>query len=294
MKAIVTGGAGFIGSHLVKKLIDLGWQVIVIDNFSTGSLENIEGLDCQIIEEDVSNISIQDWQIEHDALFHLAAPVSVEESLNNPKKYYDQILRGTANIVDWSLQQGNRDVIIASTAAIYGDSEDLPYIESGSIDPISPYAKAKHMTELLLKEEYEKRPFKGTALRFFNVFGEGQRNEGGYLSAVPIFLNQYESFEPITVTGDGKQTRDFIYVGDVVEACISAYTDISENGIQVMNVASGQETSIMDLAEAFGGEIIMDLCPFPIGLTRSINLGVKSGFFSIFVVSTSMTICWSG
>ncbi len=256
MKAIVTGGAGFIGSHLVKKLINLGWQVTVIDNFSTGSLENIEGLDCQIIEEDVSNISIQDWQIEHDALFHLAAPVSVEESLNNPKKYYDQILRGTANIVDWSLQQGNRDVIIASTAAIYGDSEDLPYVESGSIDPISPYAKAKHMTELLLKEEYEKRPFKGTALRFFNVFGEGQRNEGGYLSAVPVFLNQYESFEPITVTGDGKQTRDFIYVGDVVEACISAYTDISENGIQVMNVASGQETSIMDLAEAFGGEII--------------------------------------
>ena len=256
MKAIVTGGAGFIGSHLVKKLINLGWQVTVIDNFSTGSLENIEGLDCQIIEEDVNNISIQDWQIKHNALFHLAAPVSVEESLNNPKKYYDQILRGTANIVDWSLQQGNRDVIIASTAAIYGDSEDLPYVESGSIDPISPYAKAKHMTELLLKEEYEKRPFKGTALRFFNVFGEGQRNEGGYLSAVPVFLNQYESFEPITVTGDGKQTRDFIYVGDVVEACISAYTDISENGIQVMNVASGQETSIMDLAEAFGGEII--------------------------------------
>lgn len=256
MKAIVTGGAGFIGSHLVKKLIYLGWQVTVIDNFSTGSLENIEGLDCQIIEADVNNISIQDWQIKHDALFHLAAPVSVEESLNNPKKYYDQILRGTANIVDWSLQQGNRDVIIASTAAIYGDSEDLPYVESGSIDPISPYAKAKHMTELLLKEEYEKRPFKGTALRFFNVYGEGQRDEGGYLSAVPVFLNQYESFEPITVTGDGKQTRDFIYVGDVVEACISAYTDISENGIQVMNVASGQETSIIDLAEAFGGEII--------------------------------------
>lgn len=256
MKAIVTGGAGFIGSHLVKKLIDLGWQVTVIDNFSTGSLENIKGLDCQIIEAGVNNISIQDWQIKHDALFHLAAPVSVEESLNNPKKYYDQILGGTANIVDWSLEQGNRDIIIASTAAIYGDSEDLPYIESGSIDPISPYAKAKHMTELLLKEEYGNRPFKGTALRFFNVYGEGQRNEGGYLSAVPIFLNQYESFEPITVTGDGKQTRDFIYVGDVVQACISAYTDTSENGIQIMNVASGQETSIMDLAEAFGGEII--------------------------------------
>jgi UDP-glucose 4-epimerase len=112
------------------------------------------------------------------------------------------------------------------------------------------------MTELLLKEEYENRTFKGTALRFFNVYGEGQRDEGGYLSAVPVFLKQYESFEPITVTGDGKQTRDFVYVGDVVQACISAYTDTSENGIQILNVGSGQETSIMDLAEAFGGEIV--------------------------------------
>lgn len=256
MNAIVTGGAGFIGAHLVKKLISLGWKVTVIDNLSTGNLDNLKGLDYNFIEEDIQNPIIETWNIKHDVLFHLAAPVSVEESLNNPKKYYDQILKGTANIVDWSLNQGNKDIIIASTAAIYGPLSEMPYSESGSVDPISPYAKAKHMTELLLKEEYENRTFKGTALRFFNVYGEGQRDEGGYLSAVPVFLNQYESFEPITVTGDGKQTRDFVYVGDVIQACISAYTDTSENGIQILNVGSGQETSIMDLAEAFGGEIV--------------------------------------
>ena len=256
MNAIVTGGAGFIGSHLVKKLISLGWKVTVIDNLSTGSLDNLKGLDYNFIEEDIQNPIIETWNIKHDVLFHLAAPVSVEESLNNPKKYYDQILKGTANIVDWSLNQRNKDIVIASTAAVYGPLSEMPYSESGPVDPISPYAKAKHMTELLLKEEYENRTFKGTALRFFNVYGEGQRDEGGYLSAVPVFLKQYESFEPITVTGDGKQTRDFVYVGDVVQACISAYTDTSENGIQILNVGSGQETSIMDLAEAFGGEII--------------------------------------
>jgi len=255
MKAVVTGGAGFIGLHLVKKLMALGWEVTVIDNFSTGDQNKLHALGCMYIEEDVENVTAA-MKIEHDVLFHLAAPVSVEESLNDPNKYYRQILGGTANIVNWSLDSGNRDIIIASTAAIYGNSGDLPLIESGEIDPISPYAKAKHMSELALQEEYETSQFKGSALRLFNVYGEGQRSEGGYLSAVPVFLKQYEAFQPITVTGDGKQTRDFVYVEDVVSACISAYTDTVENGIQILNVASGQETSVMDLAEAFGGEIV--------------------------------------
>lgn len=254
-KAIVTGGAGFIGTHLVKRLLSLGWEVTVIDNFSTGDLDNIKDLGCKFIEEDIHNPIIQTWELPHDALFHLAAPVSVEESLSNPSKYYDEIVGGTTNIVDWSLKQGNRNIIIASTAAIYGDSENLPYKESGAIDPISPYARAKRMTELLLEDEFKNRPFRGTALRFFNVYGEGQRNEGGYLSAVPIFLNQFESFKPITVTGDGQQTRDWVYVGDVVDACIRAYNNTTKDSFKIMNVASGQETSVMDLAEAFGGVI---------------------------------------
>ena len=255
MKAIVTGGAGFIGLHLVKKLMTLGWEVIVIDNFSTGDQDKLHALGCMYIEEDVENVTAA-MKIKHDVLFHLASPVSVEESFTFPNKYYRQIIGGTANIVNWSLDSGNRDIIIASTAAIYGNDGNLPLMESGEIDPTSPYAKAKHMSELALQEEYETRQFKGSALRLFNVYGEGQRSEGGYLSAVPVFLKQYEAFAPITVTGDGKQTRDFVYVEDVVSACISAYTDTVENGVQILNVASGQETSIMDLAEAFGGEIV--------------------------------------
>jgi|TARA_B110000483_G_scaffold110705_1_gene134759 UDP-glucose 4-epimerase len=255
MKAIVTGGAGFIGLHLVKKLMSLGWEVTVIDNFSTGDQDKLHALGCMYIEEDVENVTAA-MKIKHDVLFHLASPVSVEESFTFPNKYYRQIIGGTANIVNWSLDSGNRDIIIASTAAIYGNDGNLPLTESGEIDPTSPYAKAKHMSELALQEEYETRQFKGSALRLFNVYGEGQRSEGGYLSAVPVFLKQYEAFAPITVTGDGKQTRDFVYVEDVVSACISAYTDTVENGVQILNVASGQETSIMDLAEAFGGEIV--------------------------------------
>jgi len=255
MKAVVTGGAGFIGLHLVKKLMSLGWEVTVIDNFSTGDQDKLHALGCMYIEEDIENVTAA-MKIKHDVLFHLASPVSVEESFTFPNKYYRQIIGGTANIVNWSLDSGNRDIIIASTAAIYGNDGNLPLMESGEIDPTSPYAKAKHMSELALQEEYETRQFKGSALRLFNVYGEGQRSEGGYLSAVPLFLKQYEAFQPITVTGDGKQTRDFVYVEDVVSACISAYTDTVENGIQILNVASGQETSIMDLAEAFGGEIV--------------------------------------
>lgn len=255
MKAVVTGGAGFIGLHLVKKLMSLGWEVTVIDNFSTGDQDKLHALGCMYIEEDVENVTAA-MKIKHDVLFHLASPVSVEESFTFPNKYYRQIIGGTANIVNWSLDSGNRDIIIASTAAIYGNDGNLPLMESGEIDPTSPYAKAKHMSELALQEEYETRQFKGSALRLFNVYGEGQRSEGGYLSAVPVFLKQYEAFAPITVTGDGKQTRDFVYVEDVVSACISAYTDTVENGVQILNVASGQETSIMDLAEAFGGEIV--------------------------------------
>lgn len=253
MKAIVTGGAGFIGSHLVRRLLDEGHEVTVIDNLSTGELSNIEDLDCRFIEAYIESVDFEQLTLEHDALFHLAAPVSVEESLNDPGKYYSEIALGTNSVVEWSISQGCKNIVIASTAAVYGDSEDIPFTEDGLLKPMSPYAKAKLMSEHVLEDHLQLTNINGVALRFFNVYGEGQRNEGGYLSAVPIFLQQYESFSPITVTGDGQQTRDWVYVGDVVEACILALQ--SRKRFAVYNVASGIETSVMDLAEAFGGEI---------------------------------------
>lgn len=253
MKAIVTGGAGFIGSHLVRRLLDEGHEVTVIDNLSTGELSNIEDLDCGFIEAYIESVDFELLKIEHDALFHLAAPVSVEESLSDPGKYYSEIALGTNAVVEWSISQGCKNIVIASTAAVYGDSQDIPFTEDCLLKPMSPYAKAKLMSEHVLEDHLQLTNINGVALRFFNVYGEGQRNEGGYLSAVPIFLQQYESFIPITVTGDGQQTRDWVYVGDVVEACILALQ--SRKRFAVYNVASGIETSVMDLAEAFGGEI---------------------------------------
>jgi UDP-glucose 4-epimerase len=253
MKALVTGGAGFIGHHLVKRLLADGHEVTVIDNLSTGLFENIEDLDCRFVEAYIESVDYEALTIEHDVLFHLAAPVSVEESLRDPGKYYSEIALASNSLIEWSINQGCKTIVIASTAAVYGASEDIPFGEDSPLKPMSPYAKAKLMTEHVLEDHLQVSEINGTALRFFNVYGEGQRDEGGYLSAVPIFLNQYESFKPITVTGDGQQTRDWVYVGDVVEACILAAQ--KAEGFNVYNVGSGQETSVMDLAEAFGGEI---------------------------------------
>lgn len=253
MKALVTGGAGFIGHHLVKRLLADGHEVTVIDNLSTGLFENIEDLDCRFVEAYIESVNYDALTIEHDVLFHLAAPVSVEESLRDPGKYYSEIALASNSLIEWSINQGCKTIVIASTAAVYGASEDIPFGEDSPLKPMSPYAKAKLMTEHVLEDHLQVSEINGTALRFFNVYGEGQRDEGGYLSAVPIFLNQYESFKPITVTGDGQQTRDWVYVGDVVEACILAAE--KAEGFNVYNVGSGQETSVMDLAEAFGGEI---------------------------------------
>jgi len=253
MKALVTGGAGFIGHHLVKRLLADGHEVTVIDNLSTGLFENIEDLDCRFVEAYIESVNYDALTIEHDVLFHLAAPVSVEESLRDPGKYYSEIALASNSLIEWSINQGCKTIVIASTAAVYGASEDIPFGEDSPLKPMSPYAKAKLMTEHVLEDHLQVSEINGTALRFFNVYGEGQRDEGGYLSAVPIFLNQYESFKPITVTGDGQQTRDWVYVGDVVEACILAAQ--KAEGFNVYNVGSGQETSVMDLAEAFGGEI---------------------------------------
>jgi len=253
MKALVTGGAGFIGHHLVKRLLADGHEVTVIDNLSTGLFENIADLDCRFVEAYIESVKYEVLNIEHDVLFHLAAPVSVEESLRDPGKYYSEIALASNSLIEWSINQGCKTIVIASTAAVYGASEDIPFGEDSPLKPMSPYAKAKLMTEHVLEDHLQVSEINGTALRFFNVYGEGQRDEGGYLSAVPIFLNQYESFKPITVTGDGQQTRDWVYVGDVVEACILAAQ--KAEGFNVYNVGSGQETSVMDLAEAFGGEI---------------------------------------
>jgi len=254
MRAVVTGGAGFIGSHLVKKLLSNGYYVTVLDDFSTGDMDNLEPHPNLMIE--VRDITVDELPaIQFDTLFHLAAPVSVPESLEDPMKYWTGICVGSRRVIDWAYEMGAKTVVAASTAAVYGDSIDVPLKESSQPQPMSPYAEFKLEMEYMLAS-YNRPEFKCSALRFFNVFGEGQRSPGGYRSTVPIFLEQYQSFKPITVTGDGSQTRDWIYVGDIVNALIEQSNSEYQSDMPVYNVGSGAETQVIEVAEALGGEII--------------------------------------
>jgi len=254
MRAVVTGGAGFIGSHLVKKLLSNGYYVTVLDDFSTGDMDNLEPHPNLMIE--VRDITVDELPaIQFDTLFHLAAPVSVPESLEDPMKYWTGICVGSRRVIEWAYEMGAKTVVAASTAAVYGDSIDVPLKESSQPQPMSPYAEFKLEMEYMLAS-YNRPEFKCSALRFFNVFGEGQRSTGGYRSAVPIFLEQYQSFKPITVTGDGSQTRDWIYVGDIVNALIEQSNSEYQSDMPVYNVGSGAETQVIEVAEALGGEII--------------------------------------
>jgi nucleoside-diphosphate-sugar epimerase len=260
-KVVVTGGAGFIGSHMVKMLLKAGYEVAVLDNFSTGDQLNLMHKKTTGDLEVPKGLTIYECDItsghfpiiEFDHLIHLAAPVSVEESLNHPEKYWQGIVTGSKLVFQWAKSNKVKSIVAASTAAIYGDSEVFPFLEEQIPMPMSPYAESKLEMEHVLSW-FDDKETNCTAIRFFNVFGEGQRDSGGYVSAVPIFLKQYESFQPITVTGDGLQTRDFVYVGDICQACLLAM-HLETEEMEVFNAGSGQETSVLDLAEAFSGEI---------------------------------------
>lgn len=251
MKAIVTGGAGFIGHHLVNKLIDSGWEVEVWDNLSTGKRERVHHYaDLRVI--DLTYDTLPD--VKADAVFHLAATTSVQESLENPYKYEQNCYMTTKRLLDWAVKTGLNNIVMASTSAVYGEPKFVPVSESTPVNPMSPYAEWKLKSEQLMASYQRNFGLNCTALRLFNVYGEEQPSSGSYAPAVALFLKQFESFEPITVTGDGLQTRDYIYVYDVVRAFISAAESPAEY-FRVMNVGTGEELTILEIAEAFGGEI---------------------------------------
>lgn len=246
---IVTGGCGFIGHHLVNRLVDIGKTVVVFDNLSTGKKERLpEGVKFYKLDLTIDELPILE---NVDAIYHLAATTSVEESLQNPTKYKNHILNATRRLLLWAKDVGARRVVMASTAAVYGDPSVIPTHEGVPVNPISPYAEYKWRAENHLAHCHGKG-LTTSCLRFFNVFGEGQPTTGSYAPAVARFMVQYENFEPITVTGDGSQTRDYIYVKDIVAALIIA---MAKDNFFILNLGSGEELTILEIAEAFGGEI---------------------------------------
>lgn len=240
-KVVVTGGAGFIGSHLVRELKGLGHEVEVVDI----------ALDPKKDVRDLNSLRALFVGVEY--IFHLAALPSVPYSIEHPEETTLTNLYGTVNVLTAARDAGGKRVIFSSSAAVYGDQERLPVGENADKHPKSPYALQKLESEMFLKLWSDIYGMETVSLRYFNVYGEGQNPEGPYASAIPIFLKQKKLSKPLTIIGDGTQTRDFVNVKDVVLANIRAMESVVVGKGEAINIASGKSVSINDIAELIGG-----------------------------------------
>ncbi len=258
MKYLVTGGAGFIGSHIVRTLLEQGAQVRVLDNFSSGKRENLAGLNgaLEIIEGDLRDASrVAEAVRGVDVIFHEAAFISVPESMEKPQDCFDVNITGTSNLFEAARKAGVRRAVVASSAAVYGDSEAWPLNEDTPLRPLSPYAVSKRVDEMYAELFTRSFGLEVAALRYFNVYGPRQRPDSQYAAAVPIFVRRLLDNKPVTIFGDGGQSRDLINVHDVVQANLTAAEHPDAPG-KVFNVCTGVETRLLDLLE-----ILFDLFP---------------------------------
>jgi len=249
---LVTGGAGFIGSHLVQALLAGGNAVRVLDNFSTGRRENLTGLGgrLEVQEGDLRNPArvravVQDVEV----IFHEAAFVSAPQSMSEAQTCFDVNVGGTEILLEAARQARVRRVVLASSAAVYGDSDSLPLSEDTRLQPLSPYAASKQIAEIYAGLYSRAFGLEVVALRYFNVFGPRQSPDTQYAAAVPIFIRRLLDGQPVIVYGDGGQTRDLIYIQDVVDANLLAADHPQAAGL-VCNICTGRETSINDLVDA--------------------------------------------
>ncbi len=248
-KYLVTGGAGFIGSHISRTLLENGNKVRILDNFSSGKRENLRGLDVEIIEEDLRDASkVADAVKGMDIIFHEAAFVSVPESMEKPLECLDINVTGTSILFEAARKAGVKRVVVASSAAVYGDSEAYPLSEETPLRQLSPYATSKRVDEMYAELFTQQFGLEVAALRYFNVYGPRQRPDSMYAAAVPIFIRRMLDNKPITIYGDGGQTRDLINVRDVVQANLLASEHPSAPG-KVFNVCTGVETRLLDLLD---------------------------------------------
>jgi UDP-glucose 4-epimerase len=250
MRALVTGGAGFIGSHIVEELLREGTSVRVLDNFSSGKRENLEAFhgDLEILEGDLRDeeavkAAIRDVEL----VFHLAAFISVPQSMVDPEECFAVNVAGTIKLLEAARRAGVHKIVLSSSTAVYGNPDKFPTDEEAPQRPLSPYALSKQVNELYARLYTHTFNLPVTALRYFNVYGPRQRPDSDYAAAISIFTRRLVNGEPITIFGDGKQSRDFIFVKDVVRANLQASE--SDSAGEVFNICTGCETSLLDLLE---------------------------------------------
>ena len=257
---LITGGLGFIGSHIANHLMNDN-QVTIIDNLTTGTIKNLkdennENLKIKI--EDIRNINFDEFTGDVDYIFHLAAMASVPLSVENPLECNEINVDATVNLLNSAVKNDVEKIVFSSSSAVYGENRNIPLKESEPFMPTSPYAATKASCELYLNTFYESYGLKYTALRYFNVFGPNQHKNSQYAAVIPNFISSLLEGKQAEIYGDGEQTRDFIYVEDIVKANIAS-CKADYNGS--INVASGKKITINQLYEIVKNTLGSDLEP---------------------------------
>jgi UDP-glucose 4-epimerase len=250
MKVIVTGGCGFIGSHIVDKLVELKHQVLVIDDLSASENEQFyfnekaEYHKIDICEKE----KIESLFDGVDYVFHLAAESRIQPAIKNPSRAYNVNVIGTLNILELSRKYNIKRIMYSSTSSVYGLTNELPTSEGTKIDCLNPYAHSKYTGEELFRQYWKEYKVDSVVFRYFNVFGERSPIKGQYAPVVGIFLNQLKNNTDLTIVGDGLKKRDFIYVGDIVTANIDAMIYEGDLESKTINIGSGSNITIKEIA----------------------------------------------
>ena len=254
MKAAVVGGAGFIGSNLVDLLVKEGHEVLVVDNLATGYRRNLNP-EAPLVEIDVAVDSerLTEALRGSEVVFHTVALPRIARSIEDPLGTHQTNVTGTLRVLIACVDAGVRRVVYSSSSSVYGDQPVMPLTEDMPPNPLNPYACQKYMGELYTRNFHPTYGIETVALRYFNVYGPRQVTEGAYCLVIGIFMDQRKRGEPLTIHGDGQQTRDFTWVGDVARANVLAGVSPNVGKAEVFNIGSGRESTINRIAELIGG-----------------------------------------
>ena len=257
---LITGGAGFIGSHIADELMENN-DITIVDNLSTGNMKNLktpEHENLTFVEADIRNADLDELTSDIDYIFHLAAMASVPLSVEKPEECNDVNVNATVRLLKSAADNDVKKVVFSSSSAVYGENRNMPLKETEPLMPTSPYAASKASCEVYLKSFYESYGLNYTALRYFNVFGPKQDKNSQYAAVIPNFISALLEGQQAEIYGDGEQTRDFVYVKDIVRANIAAGKS-DYNG--VVNIASGEKLTINRLYEIVKDTLQSDLEP---------------------------------